>query len=155
MRRRSSPLAWLAGVALVLGVIAVVAGGIGAFGTSVEVTQDVAPVQLPSDGSGGPFVMAKHDAPAGFTLFGIEFGDHTYEARIGFVPPDGCTVVEGQPFHARGACAGLPVEGEASGSGMLISGEVFAIVRVAISAECFAALEPGEGWPAAHNGCPG
>lgn len=155
MPRRPSSIAWLAAVAVLVGLAALVAGGLGAFGTTAEVTQDAASAPLPADGRAGPVILSKHDSPPGFTLFGLEFGEHTYLAHIGFVPPDGCEPVDGQVLQATGPCAGAPVSGEVTGGGTLAGGEPFTIVAVEMSGDCFAAIQPGDAWPSTRAGCPG
>lgn len=155
MPGRFSPVTWVATIALLAGVAALLAGALGAFGITTTTTQDGPTAELPLDGSGGPFVLSKHDAPPGFTFLGIEFGDHTYTAGVGFVAPEGCHPTDGEPFEAAGACAGVPVAGIAAGGGTLPAGESFVVVDVEITDTCFAAIQPGEHWPSAREECSG
>lgn len=142
--------------AAVVGVLVLAALALGLGGTTVSTTIEggAGPATpIPADSAAGAFVVQTNESGPAFSIFGLNFGSHRYDVHVGVVPPTGCAADPGNRIEASGACAGIAVEGEVSGSGTLQSGEAFLIVTTRVSQECFDALAPGNSWPPAGGAC--
>ena len=147
-------VAWVAvgAVALVLGG-ALFAGGLTS--TSVEFGQgeavDAPWTPPPVDGSTG-IVVGTYKSKAGLNIFGLGITPAKWEAQVMFIPPRGCEPT-GTEVVARGACAGIPVEGKYAGGGTGPDGSPLMTVAIEVSRKCHEALRFGDRWPTEHEAC--
>ena len=144
----------------VIGVIVltvVIVAGLGAIGTTRSTTTSGTPIAIsepPADGTTGSIFELRKTG--GHRMFGITFHAPAYEVYVGMVVPDHCLSRDAsgtESLLTDGECAGLPAQGELTGSGTTPSGRSLAVVRIDISPACYDALTVGDTWPSAAQPC--
>ncbi len=143
-------------VIAIVGIAALLALG-GLFGTREETRQADSPDVLGtlSDDLDAKLVGKRQEG--GFSLLGITFSQPDHYLEVAFAVTAGCGEQLGDEDRwpvANPECTGpADLTGPLRLSGHTAAGDVIVSVTAEVSADCYAAIEPGVSWPLLDAAC--